>query len=359
MYSSYTAGGAEKTLIELASALEKLDLKNIVAAPKGSYLLKKAEEKRLSSAALKINGSFDILGIFRLRNIILKYNIDAIHAHQGKVFWPCVFMKKFVKPSLKLVFHRHAQLAHRAYSRWHYDYADLVIAISKAVAQGLIEREKVPAEKVLIIYNGIELSRFNTGVDGKKIRAKLGFEGKIVAGTAAAMNRPKGKGQEYLLEAAKLLKKKNPLLRIMIAGDGQIRGELEEKSRELGVDDITVFTGYVENIEEYMAAMDIFCLLSWDTEGLGQVLMEAQALGKPVIGTKVGGVPETFINGKTGILINPENPEELAIAIETLASDAGKMAAMGKEAAAYAADNFGIEKMAARVALAYAGISEA
>jgi len=67
------------------------------------------------------------------------------------VFWPCVFMKLFVDRKIKLVFHRHAQLAHRFYSRSHYRSADNVIAISKAVAQGLINREHVPAEKVSVV----------------------------------------------------------------------------------------------------------------------------------------------------------------------------------------------------------------
>ncbi|MFH1369260.1 MAG: glycosyltransferase family 4 protein [Elusimicrobiota bacterium] len=345
VYSSMTAGGAEKMMIELAAGLNGAGLENIIAGPKNSYIVRKAAEKGLKSYALRINGSFDPLGIIGLRSIVRKEKVDIIHAHQGKVFWPCVFMKIFVNPGLKLVFHRHAQLPHSFYSRGHYNFADKVIAISQAVAKGLIEREKVPQSKVVVVYNGIDLNRFNVRVSGEKIRKEYGLGNRVVIGTAAAMNRPKGKGQKHLIEAAKNLKVRYPDLRYIIAGSGEIKGELEDAAGTLGVSDIVIFSGYRENIEEYIAAMDIFCLLSWDTEGLGQVMMEAQAMGKAVIGTKIGGVPETFINGRTGILIPPENTDELSKAIEYLTADRGRLAGFGKEASEYASRNFGINKM--------------
>lgn len=340
-------------MLELAAGLEKTGIHNVISSPKGSYLFQKAKEFGLTVYPLRINGSFDPIGILGLRSIVKKENIEIIHAHQGKVFWPCVFMKWFVDRNVKLVFHRHAQLAHRVYSRGHYRSADNVIAISRAVARGLIEREQVPEEKVSVVYNGINLGRFNPSVNGDKARREYKYEGCTVIGTAAAMNRPKGKGQRYLIEAAKILKPKYPNLRYLIVGTGEIKGELEKAARELGVDDIVDFTGYKENVEEYMAAMDIFCLLSWDTEGLGQVMMEAQAMAKPVIGTNVGGVPETFINNGTGLLIGPENSGELAKAIEYFAADKAKITLLGRQARDYALENFGIEKMVKNVRSIY------
>lgn len=353
VYSSNTAGGAEKMMIDLATALETRGLRNIITGPKGSYLLQKAAEKKLTAYPLKINGSFDPIGILGLRSIVLKESVDVIHAHQGKVFWPCVFMKLFVKPRLKLVFHRHAQLPHSFYSRGHYTSADKVIAISKAVAAGLIEREKVSPEKVRVVYNGIDTARFNRNVSGSAVRDEYSLNGKFVIGTAAAMNRPKGKGQEYLIRAAAELKGRFKDLRYLIVGDGEIMRELKKTAEDLGVSDIVHFAGYRENIENYMAAMDVFCLLSWDTEGLGQVMMEAQAMGKPVIGTNVGGVPETFLNGKTGLLIPPENVSELAGAAAFFASDHPRAAAFGKAGEELVRRDFTIEKMAEAVASIY------
>jgi glycosyltransferase involved in cell wall biosynthesis len=267
-------------------------------------------------------------------------------------------MKWFFKPSVKLVFHRHADLPHRFYSRGHYSAADSVIAISKAVAEGLIKKEGVSPEKVKVVYNGVDLTRYNPAVKGGQIRKELGFDGCIVIGTVAAMNKPKGKGQQYLIEAAARLRGKFPMLRYMIAGDGEIRRELEGLSKSLGVSDIVAFTGFREQIERYIAAMDIFCLLSWDTEGLGRVMLEAQAMGKPVIGTDVGGIPETFINHKTGILIPPENTDELVKAIEFLAARPDERRNYGLEGEKFVKIYFGGDAMTRNIILLYTSLFE-
>lgn len=349
VYSSNTAGGAEKIMLDLARDLDRNGYKDIVAAPEGSYILSRARELGLAARPLRINGSFDPIGIAGLIRMVRSEGIDIIHAHQGKVFWPCVFAKRFPGRKPKLVFHRHADLPHRFYSRGHYASADAVIAISKAVAKNLIEKEGVPGDKVKVIYNGIDLGRFSSSVSGAEVRKRYGLEGYTVAGTAGAMNRPKGKGQVYLLRAAAKLKKTHKNLKFLIVGDGEIRGELEAAAKELGVGDITVFAGYQERVEEFIAAMDVFCLLSWDTEGFGQVMTEAQAMGKPVIGTSVGGVPETFKDGITGRLIPPEDPDKLAEALDFFAGDMGARMAFGSEAEKFAKGNFGMDKMTAAV----------
>ncbi|MHB9155709.1 MAG: glycosyltransferase family 4 protein, partial [Endomicrobiales bacterium] len=287
----------------------------------------------------------DPFGFYRLWKIVQKENIGILHAHQGKVFWPCIFMKWLKGPKLKVVFHRHAQLPHRFYSRGHYRSADRVIAISKAVADGLRRGEKVPAEKIRVIYNGTDFSRFSASVPGDEVRRKYGLENKVVIGTVAAMNRPRGKGQEYLIEAAQILKARSPQAVYLIVGTGPIESELKELARRLGVSDRVIFAGYQEDVENYLAAMDIFCFLSWDTEGFGQVMVEAQAMGKPVIGTDIGGIPETFTDNSTGFLIRPRDCELLAQMISVLLNNEGMRREMGASAARSVRERFSLEGM--------------
>jgi glycosyltransferase involved in cell wall biosynthesis len=354
IYSSWTAGGAEKLMLSLAGGLEKKGIKNIIAAPEDSYMFQKALEAGLPAHHFMTKGSFDPFGLVRLFLIIKKEKITLLHAHQGKVFWPCIFMKWLSGNKLKVVFHRHAQLAHRFYSRTHYLFADGIIAISKAVAQGLIEREKVPANKVTVVYNGTDFSRFNTSVSGEEARNKYGLKDKLVIGTVAAMNMPKGKGQEYLIEAAQIVKIRFPQARYLIVGTGEIEGYLKKLAVKLGVQREVVFTGYQEEVEKYIAAMDLFAFLSWDTEGFGQVMVEAQAQGKPVIGTNIGGIPETFQDNITGILIPSKNSELLAQVLITLLSDPALMRRMGEKAEAFVKENFSLEKMVEGVMKVYA-----
>jgi glycosyltransferase involved in cell wall biosynthesis len=285
VYSSWTAGGAEKLMLTLAAELEKRGTHNIIACPQDSYMFSRAAELGLEARHLVIRGSFAPAGNARLWNIIARDKVDIVHAHQGKVFWPCIFMKWLSGSRVRVVFHRHAQLPHKFYSRSHYRFADATIAISDAVARSLIKGENVPAGKVTTVYNGTDLSRFHPRISGEVVRARYGLEGKLVIGTVAAMNRPRGKGQEYLIRAVAELRGQFPQLRCLIVGTGEILDELKEIARQKGVEREVIFTGYCEDVENYIAAMDIFCFLSWDTEGLGQVMVEAQGMGKTVNGT--------------------------------------------------------------------------
>jgi len=359
VYSSWTAGGAEKLMVSLAAALEKRGVKNFIASPGDSYIYKKAVELGLAARSLVIRGSFAPGGIAGLYLIVKRDRINILHAHQGKVFWPCILMKFIFGKKLKVVFHRHAQLPHRFYSRTHYLFADGVIAISNAVARGLIDREKVPEDKVKVVYNGTDFSRFNSGVSGDEVRKSWGLSDKPVIGTVAAMNRPKGKGQEYLIEAAQIVKIRFPQAKFLIVGTGEIEQDLRKLAKKLGVNHDVVFAGYQEEVEKFIAAMDIFCFLSWDTEGFGQVMVEAQGLGKPVIGTNIGGIPETFKDGVTGILIPSGDSELLAQMIIRLLSDREQLTAMGAKAAEFVRENFSLEKMVDGVLKVYDEITGA
>jgi len=353
LYSSWTAGGAEKLMLSLAQALEKEGIADIIAAPEGSYVLEQAKKMGLKAYPLAIKGSFDPVGIFKLWRVVQKEKVDILHAHQGKLFWPCVIIKKLGKSKIKVVFHRHAHLPHRFYSRSHYLHSDRVIAISSVVARDLEQIEKVPKRLIRIVHNGTDFNRFNSAVSGEEVRKKYGLSGKAVIGTIGQMNKPKGKGQAYLIQAATMLKERFPDNRYLIVGDGPILADLKKTARKLGVSDVVIFPGYREEIEKYIAAMDIFCFLSWDREGFGQVMVEAQAMGKPVIGTDVGGIPETFKDGLTGVLIPPQNPEVLAKEIQKLLSDRAAMKHMGDEAVKFVNENFSITAMARNVVDVY------
>ncbi|MDR1195081.1 MAG: glycosyltransferase family 4 protein [Endomicrobium sp.] len=345
IFSSKTIGGAEKKTLFLADNLQKSGIvENIMGVTKGSYMFEQSLEKNLQTVNFKAGGSFDPVGIFRLIKIIKKYKIDIVHVHQGKLYWQSLIAGMFC-PSVKIVFHRRQDTRHGFYSRMHYRFADAVITVSKAVADGLIKYEKVPAEKVNVVYNGINFEKFNINDDYGDIVEQYNLKGKKVVGTVGAIVDFKGKGQIYLIEAAKMLKKDYPDLRYLIVGGGVGIDKQKEYAKNLGVDDIVYFTGYREQAPKFILAMDIFCLLSWDTEGIGNVLIEAQALGKPVIGTNIGGIPETFIDGKTGILIKPSDSAQTAEAIKKFINDAQKAKRFGAAGREFVKSKFSIDNM--------------
>lgn len=149
------------------------------------------------------------------------------------------------------------------------------------------------------------------------------------------------KGVKYLIDAARVLKEKGANISVHIVGDGPLKGELEEYARVLGLGEVVVFKGRVggdELIEEYKNA-HIFVLPSiidskGDTEGLGVVLIEALTFGLPVIGSRVGGIPDIILDRETGLLVDEKDPQGLASAVEYLLlnwEEAKKMVVSGQE----------------------------
>ena len=349
IFSSRTIGGAEKATLFLADSLQKSgETQNFIAAPADSFLFEQAVRKNLTAFPFKAKNSFDPFAVSNLVRIIKKNNIDIIHAHQGKLYWTALIARLFC-PKVKVVLHRRQDTRHSFFSRKHYKFSDAVITVSKAVAGGLIKYEKVAPEKIKVVYNGVNFEKFSLNTDFSDIVKEYYLEWKTVVGTVGAVVDLKGKGQIFLIEAAKILRSDFPNLCYLIVGAGNGLEDLKQYAKNIGVDDIVCFTGYQEQVQKFVSAMDIFCLLSWDTEGMPNVLIEAQALKKPVIATNIGGIPEAFIDSVTGIMVEPSNVSQTAKAIRELVKDSDKAKRMGENGRKFVEEKFTIEKMVSDV----------
>lgn len=354
LFSGMGAGGAEKMMLSLCRGLRERGIFSTIVCPRGSYLHEMADSMGLEPRLIKFTGSFDLLSLVRLLWLIKKDRVTVLHAHQGKLFWPCVFAKWLTRGRVRVVFHRRVAMAHHAYSRSHYGQADAVIAISEAVGRVLAERDGVDPAHIRVVYNGCDFERFTPAVSGAEVRRRHGISQEaFVVGTVGAMNLPKGKGQGYLIEAVRILREKHPGIVCLIVGSGPFEAELKRMAADNGVTDRVVFAGFREEVEQYIAAMDVFTLNSWDTEGFGQVMVEAQALGRPVVGTTIGGIPETFADRETGLLVPPENTLALAAALRTLIEDPARRAAMGAAAVRYVNKKFAYAAMVDGVMAVY------
>jgi glycosyltransferase involved in cell wall biosynthesis len=319
IFSSYSFGGAEKTTLLLAENLQKSGVcDNIVAVPYGSQMYAEALKRNVKVVAFKAVNSFDPCGIVKLVKIIKRNNISILHVHQGKLYWTSLIVKFLCFNKIKVVFHRRQDTRHSFISRNHYKYADAVITVSQTVANGLIKYEKVNPNKIAVIYNGVNLEKFNKNVDYSDVIKEYSLEGKKVVGTVSQIVDFKGKGQIYLMQAAKMLRKDFPDLRYLIVGSGKGLQEQQAYAKNLNVEDIVYFTGYQDNVAKYILSMDIFCLLAWDTEGMPNVVVEAESLEKPVIVTNIGGNTEAFIDRVTGLMVEPKNSIQVANAIKKL-----------------------------------------
>jgi len=359
MFSSDTIGGAEKQTLLMSVNLNNLSDKfePIVAAPKISFLYEQAKAKGVKVVDFVCRGTFTPTGVVRLINIIRKENIKILHVHQGKLYWTALLMKLFF--DIKVVLHRRQDTRHKWYAKWHYKIADKTLTVSQAVKNNLLKYEKVPEDKVQVLYNSFDFDKFTNDEDCSDVIKEYNLENKFVIGTVAAIVSLEGKGQQYLIEAISKLRKKYPNIVGLIVGDGAGKTLQQEYAKKLCVDDIVKFTGYQSNVPKYLKAMNIFCLLSCDTEGFGNVNLEAQFKKIPVITTTVGGNPETIIDGKTGILIEPRDTDKLISAIEKIVSNkeyATQMALAGNK---FVIENFSKQKLVDNLTKIYESILNA
>ncbi len=148
----------------------------------------------------------------------------------------------------------------------------------------------------------------------------------IIVGNIARL--VKVKNHQLLIDSMKIVLQTIPEAKLLIVGDGPLRRELEEYARSLGISDNVVFWGETEYVHDLLKIIDVFVLSSLN-EGISVTILEAMALGKPVVATRVGGNPEIIINKETGILVESNDTEAMAEAIVSILNDRGKKTEFG------------------------------
>jgi glycosyltransferase involved in cell wall biosynthesis len=211
------------------------------------------------------------------------------------------------------------------------------VAPSRAMARFLADHG-LPARRIHVVPNGIDVPRAPRA-STKRSR------GQLVLGTAA--NLEYHKGIDVLLEACSRMRAKP---RIEILGDGTMRRALEDQAAGLGLD--AHFAGHVDDVRQRIRTWDLFVLPS-RAENFPLAALEAMAASRPVLGTRVGGVPEVVVDGETGVIVEPEDPAALAAAVDELARRPARLAKLGAQGRERAVSLFGADRMVARMLALY------
>jgi glycosyltransferase involved in cell wall biosynthesis/protein-tyrosine-phosphatase len=196
--------------------------------------------------------------------------------------------------------------------------ADAIIAVSEHVASSLRAQQFDP-QLIFRIHNGVDLDKVKANRSRDEVRHEFGLGAdRLVVGTVGRLTAVKG--HERLLRAAQIIRRQNPRAAFFIVGDGPRREELVSLAVRLGIADACIFTGSRRDTYDLVAAMDIFTLPSL-SEGTPMALLEAMALGVPVVATAVGGVPEIVEDGINGLLVDSGDDDALAHACLELAAN--------------------------------------
>jgi glycosyltransferase involved in cell wall biosynthesis len=214
-----------------------------------------------------------------------------------------------------------------------------IIATSKLYAETshILEAHR---NRVVVIPNGVDTQRFNPDIPGEEMRHRLGVDrGKIVLFVGALTQWHRYKGLDVLIQAMALMRDQVPEARLVIVGAGQLETEYRQLVSRHGLTSCVIFAGNVpdDELPKYYACSDMLALPSKNrSEGFGLTILEANATGKPAIGTTVGGIPSVIRDGYNGLLVPPNDPSALAEAIQKGLSDDDLLKRMGRNGRAFA-----------------------
>jgi glycosyltransferase involved in cell wall biosynthesis len=233
--------------------------------------------------------------------------------------------------------------------------ADTLICVSQAVKSSFLEAG-VAADKLVIVTNCIDLERFSLAHTGQNVRSEFAANGydKLVASVGRVV--PK-KGHHYVVTAARKVVAQCPSARFLIVGAQRSEKDeylqnLFDQVKQAGLDEHVIFTGQRDDMPEIMAGADVVVLASGSEatpEASPLVIVEALAMGTPVVASKLGGVPEILHDGMTGYLVPPRDPEALADAVLRLLNNEQRAREMGRTGQAWVRQRFQAMNFSAQI----------
>ena len=302
----------------------------LVAHPDGELFRRMSEGHDL--IALAPRHELDLAAGWRLWRVIKQLHPQVVHAHDPHAVSAAALALSFgsLSPPPSFVASRRVDfhLKRSSLSRWKHRQVDCFIAASDAIRRMLIE-DGIGDHRVATVHEGIDIDRV-LGAPPMNIHAEfwLPMHAPIVGNVAALVPH---KGQRYLIEAASLVARQLPDVRFVILGEGELRPQLEHQIRERRLDKHVVLAGFRPDVMSFHRSFDLF-VMSSVTEGLGTSLLDAMAASKAIVATTTGGIPEVVVDGETGVLVPPREPQALAEAMVRLLKDDALRAEMGGRA---------------------------
>ncbi len=356
LVSQPTDGGAYRHVRDLVATLPSHGYEPVVCAPfgpgqgaeLGCEIVPLAMERRVGRA--------DAGAVARFARLVRRVRPDLVHAHSSKA-GALARLARPANPRVPVLYtpHGYAHAGHfeRPAESRAYRLAEMLMTpmTSRVICVCEAERRLAagvgPASRTRVVHNGIAPA--GPGPTNPRVAELRAAGGPVVA--LVTLLRP-GKGVETLLDAFARVAGEHPGARLAIAGDGLERGALEARARQRGIAGAVHFLGLTRDAEEVLRGADLFVSPSW-AESFPYVVLEAMALGLPVVATEVGGVAEAVEDGRTGLLVPPRDPEALAAAISRLISEPARADDMGERGRRRVALRFSRDHMAGAIAAVY------
>ena len=321
-----------------------------LAAHPASAIAGKAREAGLRFYPLQTHKALLPFEVARLAAWLVWNRVEIVNTHSSNdgwlagvaarlALWPTLIRSRHIEVDYPNRFW--SGLAFRILPRY-------VLTTSQRIADRLVGELGVPSSRVACVATGIDLTRFHPGIEGN-LREELGLAPEVaLVGMISVLRSWKGHAT-FLEAAALLLKSLGRSVHFVIAGDGPGREELAGRIAGGPWKDRVTLLGHRADVPNVLASLEVLVLPSYAHEGIPQIVLQAQAMGRAVVATRVGGIPEVVEDGTTGLLVPPREAEALAEKVAGLLADAGLRERLGARARERVERDYSLDAMGERL----------
>lgn len=343
--SSKGWGGQEIRILLESVGLKNKGVKVIALCQPDSVLARKISKEGIEVRVCRMEKNYDVFAVRSILNLLKTEKIDIINTHSGKDSFLAGIAGRL--SSIKPVIVRTRHLALPITSKLTYSLLPhKIVTTSEYVRQYLIS-QNIPQEKIIAAPTGVDMRIFDVDAAKNVLKKELNIGNDAnVIGTIAILRFKKG--HHVLLDAVSEVLKVFPKTVFVFAGDGPQEENIKKKMQELNLTNNVFLLGLRHDIPDILKSLDIFVLPTLQ-ESLPQSVMQAMAMGRPVIATTVGGLPEVVEDGISGILVEPENPHALSEAVISLLKDKERMKKMGDAGRKIAQEKYSVDAMVERM----------
>jgi glycosyltransferase involved in cell wall biosynthesis len=338
--------GAMSQTHELCMGLARRGHRVTLVTTPGSILESRAREAGIDVIPMNLGSELNPIAISKLVRLIVLRSIDLVHAHRAHAHSLGLIAAALTRRPFVIS----RRVAHRPNdnvgSRIKYTSRAVtrIVAVSRAVKDVLVDYGVDPA-RVDVVYDGTDPSRYRAGLDRARVRRELGVPDEVPLVGKVANFYVGWKGHDTFLEAAKAVLRALPDTRFVLVGKSTDSETMRSWVAAAGLSERVILAGYRTDIPDVLAAIDVLANCPRAREGLSVAILEALAAGRPVVATRVGGIPEIVRDGETGLLVPPEDPAALAQAVVRMLSDPALASRLGSNGARLVREHFTLDSM--------------
>ena len=353
--SSRGWGGQEMRILREMRTLDRKTFLPLLACQPDSGIAGKAKEQGADVDFVRIRGNIDPLAVFRFRRIFRLRNVDIVHTHSNADSWNASLAARFLRRRPWVVRTRH--LSASFHNRLIYSFmADRVVTTGEYTRTYMIREKGIDPERVVAIPSGIDLNRFDPGATRENLRGELGLgKDTPVFGSASIFRRKKG--YDFLLEATPRILSAHPSAKLLLVGGGPQEENLRRRIEELKIEEAVILSGFREDMPRVLNTMDIFVFPTLE-EAFPNAVMEALAMKRAVVASRVGGVPDIIRDGETGFLVEPGDPAAIAEKVSFLFRNRSLRTKIGEAGRRFVEANCSHNIMVRRVEGVYRNLME-